>query len=511
MEEFIVYILKSGLCLGIFLMIYALLLRPTTFFKFNRAFLISGLIASFIIPGIRYTYDVFVAMPNITETVPVVNSNILAVQESPISPWSIIFSVYIIGIIILVIRNFVSYAKLKKLIKNGEKSEAGSFKIIENIDIKSPFTILNYILINTKNLSNVEKDLILKHEITHISQKHWVDLFCSEFILLLQWFNPLTWIYVKLLKENHEFLADKAVIDSGISPAVYQAVLINQRFQGQVFSFSNSFNYSKPLSRLAMIKKAKSSPWKRIGALIIIPVFGLFIWASAEPNYIIMQKGSFAVLEDENTEDLNLTIDTLVTYIAQGEAVKITKDETRTDIIKDSEKPVIRIIGRGSTDSLTTSGKLTKIDVLKSENKPIFVVDGKKEDYLKMMHLDANLIDNMSVLKDDNAVAIYGDEAKNGVIVINTKEYVKKHPEAKSEVRPKPIKQKEATKISVMDLEEKLLIIDNKEVTTKEFSALNVNDIQSISVIKDASAANLYGDKGKNGVIIITTKEKLPV
>ena len=36
---------------------------------------------------------------------------------------------------------------------------------------------------------------------------------------------------------------------------------------------------------------------------------------------------------------------------------------------------------------------------------------------------------------------------------------------------------------------------------------LNPNDIESITVLKDASAAAIYGSRGANGVILITTKQ----
>ncbi|HPH16893.1 MAG TPA: TonB-dependent receptor plug domain-containing protein, partial [Bacteroidales bacterium] len=38
-------------------------------------------------------------------------------------------------------------------------------------------------------------------------------------------------------------------------------------------------------------------------------------------------------------------------------------------------------------------------------------------------------------------------------------------------------------------------------------SSINPNDIESISVLKDASATSLYGSRGSNGVIMITTKQ----
>src|SRR4029077_5660430 len=38
-------------------------------------------------------------------------------------------------------------------------------------------------------------------------------------------------------------------------------------------------------------------------------------------------------------------------------------------------------------------------------------------------------------------------------------------------------------------------------------ASLNPNDIESIDVLKDASATAIYGSRGANGVIIITTKK----
>lgn len=44
---------------------------------------------------------------------------------------------------------------------------------------------------------------------------------------------------------------------------------------------------------------------------------------------------------------------------------------------------------------------------------------------------------------------------------------------------------------------------------TDFLASLNPNDIESIDILKDASAAAIYGSRGANGVIIITTKKEL--
>lgn len=50
-----------------------------------------------------------------------------------------------------------------------------------------------------------------------------------------------------------------------------------------------------------------------------------------------------------------------------------------------------------------------------------------------------------------------------------------------------------------------LYVVDG--VPTQDISSLNPNDIASISVLKDAGAASIYGSRASNGVIIVSTKK----
>jgi TonB-dependent starch-binding outer membrane protein SusC len=53
-----------------------------------------------------------------------------------------------------------------------------------------------------------------------------------------------------------------------------------------------------------------------------------------------------------------------------------------------------------------------------------------------------------------------------------------------------------------------LVVIDNIQFSgLNEFNNLSPADIESISVLKDASASSIYGARGANGVIIVTTKK----
>lgn len=62
---------------------------------------------------------------------------------------------------------------------------------------------------------------------------------------------------------------------------------------------------------------------------------------------------------------------------------------------------------------------------------------------------------------------------------------------------------------SISGNNEALIIVDGVPISTEDFKKLTVGDIESFSVLKDASATALYGSKASGGAIIITTKKAL--
>lgn len=51
-----------------------------------------------------------------------------------------------------------------------------------------------------------------------------------------------------------------------------------------------------------------------------------------------------------------------------------------------------------------------------------------------------------------------------------------------------------------------LIIVDDVEYTYEQLSQINVNEIESISILKDASTTAVYGIKGANGVLVVKTR-----
>lgn len=137
--------------------------------------------------------------------------------------------------------------------------------------------------------------------------------------------------------------------------------------------------------------------------------------------------------------------------------------------------------------------------------QPLYIVDGiRLKDESELGKIDKNNIESISVLKDASATVIYGEEAKNGVVLITTKT---------SNIRVSGAEAKIVVEESNLSLrgipdDKKPLIIVDGEKKGKDFqlNTVNSDEIESVSVLKDKSAEETYGEEGKNGVIIITKK-----
>lgn len=58
-----------------------------------------------------------------------------------------------------------------------------------------------------------------------------------------------------------------------------------------------------------------------------------------------------------------------------------------------------------------------------------------------------------------------------------------------------------------VDLNTPLVILDGFETTLQKLIDINENEVESLTILKDASATAIYGSRGANGVIVITTKK----
>ncbi|MCD2260396.1 M56 family metallopeptidase [Psychroserpens luteolus] len=175
------------------------------------------------------------------------------------------------------------------------------------------------------------------------------------------------------------------------------------------------------------------------------------------------------------------------------------------------DEPIILEQKAGQNFWVKENGK--KISINASENgkrnifisesdDPLFIIDGKVVEKADFEDVDSEQIQSINVLKGTTAVQSYGGKAKNGVVVMT-----KKGGGNKFVVRGAGKNNTIGTYEFIQsDGEQPLIIVDGKAITTGTISDINPNAINSIDVIKDQRAVKVYGEKGKNGVIVVNTK-----
>lgn len=399
MEAFAAYLMKSAIWLTGFAIIYFLFLRNERYFMLKRIYLISGILISFIFPLISFHYQVEMPVPAISQAAfSGVSVSAIQVQHQDIAgkPFDyrlILLSLYLTGMILLLFRAVGHFRSLFKTINKADINKQGPAKLIRASQFPASFSFFNYVFINP-SVSENEAEEIMNHEIVHVRQKHWFDLLLVEILRLIQWINPFAWIYTGFIRLNHEYLADQVALQRTASPANYRAALMNQLFESPVISLSNSFNYSLNKKRFDMMKKIITSPYRKLKVLLVLPVFAIVFYAFATPEY------------HYQAQPVNPTSQTAFSTIEIPPPMRALKEEKNIAI----EKGVTQ-------DTSKYSIKIEKALV----GNPLVVINGVPSDRETLKWIDPKAIESVSVLKDKSATALYGDNAKNGVILVRTK------------------------------------------------------------------------------------------
>ncbi|BCY28522.1 hypothetical protein [Flavobacterium okayamense] len=267
----------------------------------------------------------------------------------------------------------------------------------------------------------------------------------------------------------------------------------------------------------AQVSKSESSKWKKIAVAASIVVVGTIAYNFFDNKPEIITNKNSVVVND------SLLLNTNNTLVEASEESKIHQEETKfvnpnivanADAILEKqieEQPVV----------VTTIKKTNPVDVSVSEIKAEEIIMQDKafessDDYIQgnsllpsakkeNSHGSSNYtiteaaVPNRAVQsKKENPLVVVDGEAKKGMKVeelINTE------------------------MDSVVYLKEPLYIINGKEYSEKElfgpnptspYAPLNQQDIISTTIYQGEDATKLYGEKGKKGVVIITTKNGKP-
>ena len=539
MGIFFVYILKSSVCLVVFYLFYRLLLSRETFHRFNRVALLSILLLSCLLPLVEVTVEeqteVHQTMMTLeqwlmlADMMNTADTTDLQAEEVTVTWIQVALLVYLAGILLFALRNGYSLLKLGGLLKSGRKENLSKYidggekvtLIVHDRDI-APFSWMKCIVISEKDLDENGREILI-HELAHIQNRHSWDLLVADICIFFQWFNPASWLLKQELQNIHEYEADETVIVKGVDAKQYQLLLIKKAVGTRLYSMANSFNHSKLKKRITMMLKEKSNPWAKLKYLYILPVAAIAVTAFARPEI------------SETAEEISAVKVNDLTAIVEAKAIKSTEESVQISTVsQDTVK--VNYVPTEVSRKLQGTAVFEVVEempefpggvdaMMEYLQKELRYPESAKEKGIQgrvtvqfIIDKEGNVTNSKvtrSVDKDMDAEAIRLVKAmpkwkpgmqKGKAVAVKYTVPVVFRLEGGKTVNSQVTVNSKVSEFSVQGMNNPLYIVDGKEVTSSILSALDVNKIESMTVLKNESATEVYGEKGKNGVILITLK-----
>ena len=537
MGFFFVYILKSGVCLSLFYLFYRLLLSKETFYRFNRIALLGILVFSLLLPLIEVTKapqnEINQAVLTIEQllvmaenhqqtqvTAVVEGDDLVDTWRSPVHWIEIVLLFYIAGIFFLVCRNVYSLFRLVRLMNTAQRRQIDKHTVLLVHDRKvAPFSWMKFVVISRTDLEENGREILI-HECAHIRKHHSWDLLIADICIFFQWFNPGAWLLKQELQNIHEYEADEAVINEGINARDYQLLLIKKAVGTRLYSMANSFNHSKLKKRITMMLKEKSSPWARLKYLYVLPVAAIAVTAFARPEV----SDKVEKISSVKVNDLAAIVETKVAESA-GDTTKPADVKYVPAEVRKRLKGTLVFEVAEEMPEFPGGGMSAFMDYIKTNMRyPASAKENGTQGRVTVQFV----VDEDGSIKDSKVLrSVDKDMDAEALRLINTMPKWKPGRQKGQPVAVKftvPVmfrldddkleKTSSANGITVEGYagngKEPLYIVDGKEVTPSVMSALNPDKIERVTVLKDKSATDLYGEEGQNGVVLITLKQGTP-
>ena len=520
METVLLYLAKSTAILLLFYVVYFFLLKKETFFSSNRWFLLLGIFSSISIPFLAFKKIVWIepvktTLKNIDfNSVAMTTFETIPVEESRFSWEMLLVLIYGIGVLVFLSKLIIEFYSLRKIIKHKTKKLVDGFKFIEVDEAVSPFSFFKTIVYNPTLFQVEELDNIIKHEKIHAKQNHSVDVLITRIYCILFWWNPLVWMYKKAIIQNLEFIADHNALAQANDKKSYLLTLLKITTAERHVAITNHFYQSLIKKRIVMLNKNQSNRWNSWKYAIIIPVLAFFIM-----TYQVKVVAQVKSVQKTAVDNISTLFEMKINSASKNEEIykQVKYLQTEFGIKLKFDK-----ISRNKV------GEIIAIDVtLSDENGNKKVYDVSTSEPIKEFTIFIN--------RDKNKQQTFGFGAtkenqhlKDHFVAVEKFEKTAKSKNEdftkKQELKTNKVNNNNDMSFKTSDSNDNISLIkedknidytkayislNGKEITPIEMEKIDPNSIESVSTINSPNKDKLiakYGEKARNGVILIETK-----
>lgn len=192
--------------------------------------------------------------------------------QAAINYWKLAWWIYLGGVVVFGLHLLVQFGYLIRKVLQHPGFDAGGFHLVELKEDAAPYSFWNRVFLNPDRYDPETYHQIVQHEAVHVRQRHSLDLFLAELVVVVQWCNPFAWLYRRAIENNLEFLTDAEVLRQGEDPVGYQMSLVRVAVPNFPLGLTTSYNQSLLEKRIAMMKTKKSSLASGWKYLTIVPL-----------------------------------------------------------------------------------------------------------------------------------------------------------------------------------------------------------------------------------------------
>lgn len=492
------YILKAAITLALLYSCFFIFLGKETFHRFNRCMLVGIMLVSLIIPLCHFTtqhptvlneevYEIQTYIEQDTTPIAITASEATRITWMQALTW-----LYLAGVAIMLILTLLQACSLVRFLHGGIRHTdgRGNTVILHNRDA-SPFSIFRYIVMSVKDYET-DRRYILAHEQEHIRLGHTYDLLLCEAMKTLLWFNPFIWFLSRDLKAIHEYEADQAVINQGIDAQSYQQLLVMKVVGDRLQPFTNNLNHGSLKKRIFMMYQKPSNRWLMLKAICAVPVVALTVNAFATPA------------ETNPVEDMVKTLETKEVPVLNEVKNQLAATEAEADKAAANAPFAIHPVcdQYGRITGFSHEGQ--PADSYKDFNctyEYVFI-NGRPATEEEVRNYQSLPIKMYSLIKNAEGTAEYNYKDKHGIISFTLEE----QPTDLAADAKNPLFVVDGKTIDIKTSQLGKDINDMNEEELAKLLSIKTDDIESMSVLRGASATALFGEKAQNGVVVIKTK-----
>ena len=283
----LLYLLKANAALLLFAAAYFGLLRQLTFFTLNRFYLLFALLFAAVYPAL----PVPALLP--AEVIPAVVFTVVKTGTTaafaapdlagPTFDWAIAgLALYGAGAVVLLARLLAQLLSLWRLRRRSRPAVVLGQPVRVLTGMVSPFSFGRSIYLTLEQHPAAELAAVLRHEQVHVRQYHTLDVLLAQVALAAAWCNPAAWLLRRALLDNLEFLADHAVLETGLDRRAYQYSLLRLSHEATGPLLVSHFTFPTLKNRVIMMNTPSSTATQAMRYLLALSlVLGLTLGFAA--------------------------------------------------------------------------------------------------------------------------------------------------------------------------------------------------------------------------------------